>query len=181
MIYLVRHGAASAKYGSEADPGLGSEGLRQAEALAENWSLGGPYPIYSSPMCRAQETAAPLARAWAQTPVISNAVREIPAPSGTPLEGRPAWIEQIMKQAWHELGDEQQEWKAGIMDFLQKLDGDAVIFTHLMVINAVVAHLEGKPEVIQFRPDYTSITEIENSRGALRLHSLGRQKRGQVL
>ncbi|MBV9044707.1 MAG: histidine phosphatase family protein, partial [Alphaproteobacteria bacterium] len=63
-IYMVRHGKAAAGFGEDMDPGLDATGKAQAEAVAQKLAPLGPLAILSSPLKRAQETAAPLAALW---------------------------------------------------------------------------------------------------------------------
>ena len=57
---MVRHGRAAAGFGSHLDPGLDNVGRAQAEATAKELAVRfeDPVPIYSSPLKRAQDTAA---------------------------------------------------------------------------------------------------------------------------
>ena len=82
-ILLVRHGQAAAGFGSHRDPGLDDVGRAQAEATASELAarFEEPVPIYSSPLKRAQETAAPLARRWGSEVILEPRVAEIPSPT----------------------------------------------------------------------------------------------------
>jgi broad specificity phosphatase PhoE len=51
-------------------------------------------------------------------------------------------------------------WRQGLLDALAGLDRPAVIFTHFLVINAVVAHARGLDDVLAFWPDNGSVHEI---------------------
>ncbi|MGB2019392.1 MAG: histidine phosphatase family protein, partial [Parvibaculales bacterium] len=81
-MYMIRHGKAAAGWDGDADPGLNELGRAQAEAVAKKVQalVATPVPIYSSPLKRCQETAAPLAAAWGVTPQIEAGVGEIPPP-----------------------------------------------------------------------------------------------------
>ena len=72
IVHLVRHGRAAAGFEGHLDPGLDAVGRSQAEAaavaLAQEFKT--PVPIYTSPLARARETAAPLAERWGVTPII---------------------------------------------------------------------------------------------------------------
>ena len=63
-LYMVRHGRAQAGFGGAMDPGLDELGRSQADAVAEKLRSLGPLRILSSPLARAQQTAAPLAKKW---------------------------------------------------------------------------------------------------------------------
>ena len=66
IVNLVRHGRAAAGFEGHLDPGLDAVGRSQAEAaavaLAQEFKT--PVPIYTSPLARARDTAAPLAERW---------------------------------------------------------------------------------------------------------------------
>ena len=68
-LYMIRHGLASAGWDGDADPGLADDGRQQAEAVAAQVKalVAEPAPIFTSPLKRCQETAVPLAAAWAHS------------------------------------------------------------------------------------------------------------------
>ena len=70
-VILVRHAERSAEAG--ADPGLSSAGVARAAALAEALVDARVSAIVTSQFRRAQETAAPLARALGLTPEVVQA------------------------------------------------------------------------------------------------------------
>jgi probable phosphoglycerate mutase len=81
-IYLIRHGLTEWNklhriQGSGADPPLFQEGYEQAEEIAKY--LGPVDAIYSSPLLRARETAAPIARCNNKDIIIEPDLREISA------------------------------------------------------------------------------------------------------
>src|SRR5271163_3916648 len=95
-IHMVRHGRAAAGFGESMDPGLDELGRSQAEAVAETLKALRALRILSSPLARAQQTAAPLAKLWNAASVIEDAVAEIPSPKGMTLEARVAWLRKLM-------------------------------------------------------------------------------------
>ena len=96
IIYLVRHGKAAAGFGDHADPGLDDTGREQAAAAATALARLGPLPIFSSPLARAQETAAPLAQRWRVVPVIEPRAAEIPPPT---IGLRARWLSGAMQRS----------------------------------------------------------------------------------
>ena len=110
-IYMVRHGKAEAGFGGAMDPGLDALGREQAEAVAQKLKGVGPLPILSSPLARAQQTAAPLAKLWSKTPVIEHAVAEIPSPSLASLEERAMWLRKLMMGSWRDVNSELARWR----------------------------------------------------------------------
>ncbi len=103
QLFLVRHGHAASAWGDHLDPGLDEAGRTQAVAsadfLAERLVPG---PLRSSPMRRAQETAAPLAAAWDSTVTIDPAFGEIPSPVDD-LAARRDWLSWALASSWDQL------------------------------------------------------------------------------
>lgn len=119
-----------------------------------------PVPIWSSPLLRTQQTAAPLASAWSSTIALAPAFGEIPSPSSDPGE-RKAWLASAMVSNWSDLGPTIDGWRGRLLDAVQGATEDAVVFTHFVAVNAVVGAADGRPEVVVFAPAYTSVTVID--------------------
>jgi probable phosphoglycerate mutase len=170
-IYLVRHGEAAGY--DAADPALTELGHRQARLVAERLDeiTGAPIEILTSPLRRARETAQPLAVRWSKTPLVVDAVRELPSP-GTHLERR-AWLRAALRSSFADLGDRQREWRDEILRSLTQHEHDAAVFTHAVVISAVVGHLQHDDRVLGFLPANTSITVVDVIDGALTLVERG--------
>lgn len=173
-IYMVRHGKAAASFDSHLDPGLDDLGRSQADATAEFLAPLGPLPVYSSPLARARETAAPLARRWQVTPVVEPRVAEIPSPSQDPGE-RGQWLRSIMGDRWSNLAPELNEWRQAMIDCVSSYTADSVVFCHFIAINVIVGAATGADEMISFRPDNGSVTKIRVDEGGLSLVELGRE------
>ena len=80
-LVLVRHAepeesAAGRCYG-RLDVALSDQGRRQAEELAALLSPLPPAAVYSSPLRRALETAAPIAAARGLSPIVHDGLREL--------------------------------------------------------------------------------------------------------
>ncbi|AOS97478.1 bifunctional RNase H/acid phosphatase [Microbulbifer aggregans] len=172
-ILLIRHGEALKKP-SITDPMLTPLGEEQSRQLAENLATETPVSLISSPMRRARQTAEPLAATWQRQVTIEPVVTEIPSPLELPSSERGTWIRGLLDKEWHQLDPHQLEWRLAIMDYLRGLEEDTAIFCHFMVINSVVAEVRGDSRIRQFRPDYTSITELSLEKRRLRLVRLGR-------
>jgi broad specificity phosphatase PhoE len=172
-IYMVRHGKAAAGFGEDMDPGLDVLGHRQAEAAALRLSPLGPLSIRSSPMRRAQETAAPLAGLWGNTPVIEKAVAEIPSPKGMTLEGRVQWLRTLMSGSWRGVTPELAEWREACIASVAGLSDDTVIFSHYVALNVIAGAATGDDRVVTFSPDNCSVTTFETDGVALRLVEKG--------
>jgi broad specificity phosphatase PhoE len=153
-LHLVRHGHAAAGWSDAADPGLSETGRAQAQAVARELAPLGPLPIVSSPLRRAQETAAPLAEVWGTAPTIDKRVSEIPSPTDD-LAERGEWLLGLFATEWDDWPDDLQRWRQSIRDMLTSFDTDTVVFTHFVLIAQVV----GDPA---FLPDYCSVTVVED-------------------
>jgi broad specificity phosphatase PhoE len=174
-LFLVRHGEAAANWGEASDPGLSGLGQRQAEEAAEclKQHLPGDTLLLSSPLRRALETAGPLARSLRKTVLEDEAFREIPSP--VPLVQRQAWLRQFMQQHWHEQGENLITWRTAALQHLLDLKRPAVVFTHFLVINAVVGQVLDRPETLCFWPANGSVTSFRHNGTGLELLALGKE------
>jgi broad specificity phosphatase PhoE len=174
-IFLVRHGEAAASWAESPDPGLSALGRQQAEAaaVALKQHVSDDIVLWSSPLQRAVETADPLARMIRQTVREDAAFREIPAP--VPLVQRQTWLRQFMQQRWREQGEDLIAWRTAVLHQLLVLQQPAVIFTHFLVINAVVGHVLARDETLCFWPANGSITRFRRHGTELELITLGEE------
>jgi len=174
-IYLVRHGEAAAAWGEDPDPGLSELGQTQANEAASSLQrlISREVNLLSSPLLRAQETATPLAKALDLPVGIVDIYREVPAP--VPFEQRQAWLQGFMRGQWSEQESSLLDWRQAIIAGLMSLPGDTVIFTHFLVLNAVVSSIQSQDKVVSYVPDNASITVLERSEDGLRLVALGRE------
>jgi broad specificity phosphatase PhoE len=175
-IFLVRHGEAAAAWGQDPDPGLSDLGKQQAIATTQKLlpQLGDAVQVISSPLLRAQETALPLLEVRPGELVINNAFREVPAP--VPLAERQDWLRGFMKQKWSEQPEELLQWRANALAQLQQLTTPTVVFSHFLVLNAIVGAIQDRPETLVFWPDNASVTHLQlSSNGELSLVALGDQ------
>jgi probable phosphoglycerate mutase len=174
-IFLVRHGEAAASWGQSSDPGLSELGAQQAERSAEILigQLCADTLLLSSPLARARETAAPLAQGLDRPVQIDSVFCEIPAP--VPLAQRQAWLRQFMQQHWQQQPAGLLEWRAAALQRLLGLRQSAVVFTHFLVINAIVGQVLGRSETLCFRPDNGSITRLRHTGTSLELLALGEE------
>jgi broad specificity phosphatase PhoE len=179
-IYLVRHGEATDYAGP--DPGLSELGASQARDVAQRLAeiVGAPIDLVTSPLRRARETAQPLADRWSAEVVVIDAVRELPSP-GTFGERR-AWLRAALRSTFAGLGEQQRDWRAGILRSLTQRERDTAVFTHAVVISAVVGHLQADDRVLGFVPANTSITVVDVIDGRLSLveRGAGRDDVGEV-
>ena len=89
-IWIVRHGEAAASWEKDPDPGLSKLGQEQAALTAQE--LLGLLPegatLVSSPLKRAQQTAATFAKRRGEDVTIDSRFSEVRSP--VPLSGRKA-------------------------------------------------------------------------------------------
>lgn len=179
-IYLVRHGEAAAHWHVSEDPGLSEHGRQQAaeaaRLLQERIEPG--TRLISSPLRRARETAEPLAEALGADVTIVERFREIPTP--VELADRQTWLGRIARQAWSEQIDMVRDWRHALLDRLRQIREPTVVFTHFMVLNAIVGDLNGDDRVVCYLPDNASITTLRRQGDELQLAELGRQFRTEV-
>jgi broad specificity phosphatase PhoE len=173
-IYIVRHGRAEAGFGESHDPGLDELGHSQADALARTLAPHGPLPILCSPLRRARETAAPLARLWNVKPVIEGTVAEVPSPSDN-LQERAAWLREFMAGSWRSATPLLAQWRESVLDALMARREDIVIFSHYIAINVAAGAALGDDRVVVFSPDNCSVTIFGTEGGVLRLIEKGRE------
>ena len=175
-IFLVRHGEAAASWGQSLDPGLSELGHEQARNAAHALRplLAGTEPaLISSPLARALETAAPLADELGLSVQVNEAFREIQSP--VPLAERQTWLRQFMQERWDQQPDSLHAWREGPRRELLALQAPAVIFTHFLVINAVVGQIQGAEATLCCWPDNGSITHLRSTENGLELVALGEQ------
>jgi broad specificity phosphatase PhoE len=170
VVHLVRHGRAVTGWDQDPDPGLDGVGAAQAEAVADRLaSLGAVRSIVTSPLRRCQETAAPLARRWGVTPVVEEAVGEIPSPLGVAMADRVGWLRDAMASTWSELGDRYTTFRDSVVAFVAGRREDTVVFSHIIAINAVLGACLADDRMVIRRLDNTSITVVEVRGGSLTL------------
>ena len=180
QIWIVRHGEAAASWEKDPDPGLSGLGQSQAEetatALMDIVPTGAQ--LISSPLRRAQETAAAFASKLGGGVRVDLRFSEVRSP--VPLSGRKAWLQEFMCQDWSEQSDDLWAWRQDIVSGLQEVTRPTVVFCHFLVINAVIAEIENKPEVLQVYPANASFHELKLEGGELSLIRLGQQMETRI-
>jgi len=179
-IYLVRHGKAAAGWGEDVDPGLDEAGREQAEEVARKLTPLGPLSIISSPLARARETAAPLARKWGVGVAIEKRVSEVPSPT-TDLKDRAGWLGKLMISEWSSVEPELRAWRNGVIEALSEQEKDAVVFTHYIAINAAMGAAVGDGRVVCFSPGNGSVTVMDADNAKLSLIERGVEAHSRVV
>ena len=187
-IYLVRHAKPAAAWGDDPDPGLDALGSTQAAAVAQQLAKATTHaPIYSSPLRRCRETALPLCELWERDATVLPSVAEIPSPP-VDREAKREWLTAAMNGTWDELQRQAPagsidylNWRRSVVEALQALPHDCVVFTHYIAINVAAGAAQRREQVLCFRPDHASVTVIETGVHGLRLIELGREAQTGVL
>lgn len=179
-IVLVRHGEASASWSDSPDPDLSALGWQQAHQAAEllRPQVTRDTRILSSPLKRARQTAEPLASLLESAVQEVEAFREIPAP--VPLAQRQLWLRSFMQQEWSAQSEELFAWRRAAIQYLFQLDRPVVVFTHFLVINAVVGHVQDRAATLCFSPANGSVTRLRRIDSALELVELGQEMESVV-
>jgi 2,3-bisphosphoglycerate-dependent phosphoglycerate mutase len=173
-LLLVRHALPIRRELVEgvADPELSESGLRQAEHLAQYLSSEPIDAVYSSPMQRARQTAAPIAAAHALPVTIDAGLAEFDqnSPEYIPVEelkaaNDPRWI-ALVAGAW-DSDETDANFRArtigSIESIVERHPGQRVIAScHGGVINLYLAHILGLADSTRgfFYPNYTSINRV---------------------
>jgi probable phosphoglycerate mutase len=174
-LILVRHALPVRRENSvgPADPELSDNGVAQALLFAQYMESEHIDALYSSPLQRAQQTAAPLAQLKKLKPVIVDGVAEFDQHSNEyiPVEelkatNDPRWAEMI-NGSWT-TPEEAQEFTNRVVDALEAIikenrGGRVVVTCHGGVINEFLAHVLGLENRQFFYPNYTSLHRIAAS------------------
>ncbi len=160
---MIRHGepTLSGVFLGSLDPGLSETGWKQARAI----QLDSAWPVYASPLRRAQETASVF-----RTPVtLIEEFREI---SYGPWEGL-RWdeIEQrFPEEAARKLADwlgytvpGAESWSAfrkRVAVGLRRIEGSAIVVAHLGV-NSVLRELSSGESPLNFQQDYGGLVRLK--------------------
>ena len=161
-VIFIRHAEASSSWGDHHDPGLSDTGIAQSKKLInrpELKQLDG-YSFISSPKLRAVETARPLAKKFKKELIIENIFTEIQSPNIEP-ENKQGWLKNILQMNKNDLPENIAKWKDNIISKTKAFSQDSVIFTHFMVINALISEITSSDTLLYFHPGYTSIVKIK--------------------
>jgi probable phosphoglycerate mutase len=181
-LLLIRHALPVRIEGATgpADPPLAELGRRQADALAE-WLADEPLDaIYTSPLRRAVETAAPLASRHGLVTIVEDDIAEFDreADSYVPIEelkaeDDPRWHEMVAGE-WSSDGTvDPAAFAAGVIAGVERIiaahSGQTVaIVAHGGVVNVYLAHILGTTRPMFFEPAYTSISRVLAARSGQR-------------
>ncbi len=180
-LLLIRHALprrVELAPGERADPPLAERGHAQARALAE-WLAHEPLDaLYTSPLTRARETAAPVAAATGLDAVVADGVAEYDRDSHeyVPIEelkaaGDPRWRDLVDGNYFADAGLTPAGFQAGVVEALDEIiaahrGGTVAVVCHGGVLNAWFGHVVGIEEFMIMEPTYTGINRYRcSSRG----------------
>ncbi|MFM7755544.1 MAG: histidine phosphatase family protein [Actinomycetota bacterium] len=181
-IILIRHAIPVRKEleTGPADPELSPAGHTQSELLADYLSSEAIDAVYASPMRRARETAAPLARQLDLDVTIVDGVAEFDRNSEwyVPVEelkaaNDPRWHE-LVSGRWNETDESETEFVERVVSSVESIidrhsSQRVAVICHGGVINAYVARILGLGNQRGFfYPNYTSIHRIAAARSGER-------------
>ena len=174
-LVIIRHGRPEhiEDVTGAADPDLAEIGHRQAERVGDYLAPMGVDVFVTSPLARARQTAAPLARKLGLDPMVVDGVAEYDRHDSSYV---PAEVtRQLIKDgatdaAWADplsvLGeDEKHRWMTGVQAAFASIvaanSGRRVaVFCHGMVTSVWFAQMLGIDDKLRFVPDYAGVTRV---------------------
>lgn len=191
-LFIIRHADAIPEAdeiipsGIYDDLPLSRQGREQANALAQRLSKLSFNTIYSSPLRRCQETAAPLAKALRLTPILVPDLKEIRLGEIRPLPNDPHDLEALTKALqerqidivrlagsagnWDAIpgSEPSRAFRSRVVTALDEIArrhlGERVlVFAHGGVVNAYVAEVLGLAVDFFFPAGNTSITVVRST------------------
>lgn len=194
QLLLIRHAQQEVDLGGPVgalvDPPLSETGRLQAELLGEALSVEHIDAVYSSPLRRARETAAAIARHHRLEVVIRDDLREVEIwrdvpPDKTAEEFLGADLlrgireRMLVEKVWdvYPYSESSAEFRRrcinGIEAIIARHPAERVaVVCHGGVINAYVGHIIGSRYDMFFRPAHTSVSVVAAGQGRRALHSL---------
>jgi probable phosphoglycerate mutase len=166
-LLLIRHALPvridEASGSGPADPALSERGVEQAAALAEWLATEGVDALWSSPMRRALETAAPVAERLGLPVTVDEGLSEFDreALSYIPIEE----LKAAGDPRWNEVPERPEDFVAGVVEALERVvaahpSQRVAVVCHGGVINAYTGHVVGVDTPLWFLPAYTSISRV---------------------
>ena len=181
-LILIRHALPIRRVVSEgaADPELSADGLVQSQHLAAYLGDEPIHAIYTSPLKRAIQTAAPLAERLGLTTTIVDGVAEYDRLSSTyiPVEelkatNDPRW-QQMLADTWDDRDETRTEFADRVQSAMESIVIDhpgqnVAVVCHGGVINAFLARVLGMQDSAGFfYPNYTSVHRVAAARSGQR-------------
>jgi probable phosphoglycerate mutase len=185
-LVLVRHGRPDEGHAERPhDPPLNAEGWAQARAVAGHLADEGITRIVSSPLLRAQQTAAPLAdrlqcavdtiEGWAEA---DRGAARYRSTETLRAQGDAEWRRFLADPVGY-FGVDDKRFRGDVIAALRALtdkperEARVAVFTHGLPINVVLSHVLGLSRIVHFAPGYGSITRLRvGGLGTVAVHSV---------
>jgi 2,3-bisphosphoglycerate-dependent phosphoglycerate mutase len=166
--------------GGPADPSLTARGREQAQRLVGALAADEVAGLYTSPLARARETAAPLAAAVGREPTVVDELGEYDAdsPHYVPVHEMP----RLDPAAWERMLAGLLPETVDVAAFARRVDAGferivaahpgretAVVVAHAGVVNVWLAYLLGLARPLVFPIDYAGITRVLAGRDGRRV------------
>ncbi len=189
-LFLVRHAAhdliGRVLCGRMPGVRLGAEGRRQSELLAERLAREEVAALYTSPLERARETAAPIAERLGLPPEAADALTDVDYGEWSgmrfdALDADPRWAawnqakstfrppggETVLDVQWRAIGEIERVVEA-------HPDGGAILVSHCDVIKSVLAYFLGLAieGISRFEISPASISTVAIGPWGAKVHSL---------
>ena len=78
------------------------------------------------------------------------------------------------------LPNEVNNWRSELTKQILSIERDTIIFSHFMVINALIAEFTNNQNLLCFYPDYTSITKIIVSNNKVQEFHIGGERKTPI-
>jgi len=193
-VFLIRHAHQvldlAGPIGGFVDPPLSSLGEQQAQLLGAALSTRKIDGVYTSPVQRALDTAAEIARHHRIEPVKIDDLREVEVFRDAPqhlssLEFMGSTVLATLRQrfiserTWdvYPYSESSAEFRRRIINAIETIISDhaggrVAVVCHGGVINAYVSHVVGSKFDILFRPAHTSISIVATAEGIHTMYTL---------
>jgi probable phosphoglycerate mutase len=166
-LFLIRHALPvridEGTADGPADPALAPLGVRQADALAAWLADEQLDALWSSPMRRALETAAPVAERLHLEVRVDDGLAEFDRDAGSyiPIEE----LKAANDPRWMEVPEQPEHFRALVVEAMERIvaahPGQRVaVVCHGGVVNAYAGHVLGVDDPLFFLPTYTSISRV---------------------
>lgn len=181
QLILIRHALperVESVRGAPADPPLSEVGRAQAEKLAAWLADERVDALYVSPMRRARETVAPIAKGHGLEPRVVEGIAEFDRDSDVyiPMEELKArdydrWKE-LVDGGWY-VENDVEGFRRDVIRTLEAVIEEnhgrhVAVVCHGGVINAWSSHVLGIERIFHFDPDYTSVSRFLAARSGER-------------
>lgn len=195
-LVFVRHGEQfipdprTGPVGDTFDPPLSERGRQQAKLVGARFSTEKVDAVYASPLKRAYDTAAEIARHHRIQPVVLHDLREVEIFREIPADRSAAdFLGAALLAGLRERMLNEKKWDVypysessfefrkrtanAVEAIIAENEGKRVVVAcHGGVINAYIGHIIGAQYDMFFRPAHTSVSVVAAGEGIRALHSL---------